>query len=136
MALLRAKEIADFTDGAPEGVDGPDGAGSQKGLQLCERKTVMIIGNFTYNEARNTYTGELATLSVAARKVVFQPNEAKTDKAPSYRVIGPSETALWHYSRNAGCGRGIPLHPHKLAGIAGHDDAAREITRGDLFAAG
>ena len=23
LALLRAKEIADFTDGAPEGVDGP-----------------------------------------------------------------------------------------------------------------
>ena len=36
LALLRAKEIADFTDGAPEGVDGPDGAGSQEGLQLCE----------------------------------------------------------------------------------------------------
>ena len=36
LALLRAEEIADFTDGAPEGVDGPDGAGSQKGLQLCE----------------------------------------------------------------------------------------------------
>jgi hypothetical protein len=36
LALLRAKEIADFTDGAPEGVDGPDRAGSQKGLQLCE----------------------------------------------------------------------------------------------------
>lgn len=47
----------------------------------------MIIGNFTYNEARDTYTGELATLTVAARKVVFQPNEAKTDKAPSYRVV-------------------------------------------------
>jgi hypothetical protein len=27
LALLRAEEIADFTDGAPEGVDGPDGAG-------------------------------------------------------------------------------------------------------------
>ena len=36
LALLRAKEIADFTDGAPEGVDGPDRAGSQKGLQLYE----------------------------------------------------------------------------------------------------
>ena len=36
LALLRAKEIADFTDGAPEGVDGPDRAGSQKGLQLRE----------------------------------------------------------------------------------------------------
>jgi len=36
LALLRAEEIADFTDGAPEGFDGPDGAGSQEGLQLCE----------------------------------------------------------------------------------------------------
>ena len=52
----------------------------------------MIIGNFTFNQARDTYTGELATLTVAARKVVFQPNEAKTDKAPSYRVIGPGKT--------------------------------------------
>ena len=34
--LSRAEEIADFTDGAPEGVDGPDGAGSQKCFQLCE----------------------------------------------------------------------------------------------------
>ena len=51
----------------------------------------MIIGNFTYNKAQDTYTGELATLSVAARKVVFQPNEAKADKAPHYRVIGSSK---------------------------------------------
>jgi hypothetical protein len=36
ISVLRAKEIADFTDGAPEGVDVPDGAGSQKGLQFCE----------------------------------------------------------------------------------------------------
>jgi uncharacterized protein (DUF736 family) len=52
----------------------------------------MIIGNFTYMKGPDTYVGELATLTVAARKVVFQPNEAKTDKAPSYRVIGPSKT--------------------------------------------
>jgi uncharacterized protein (DUF736 family) len=52
----------------------------------------MIIGNFTYMKGPDTYVGELATLSVAARKVVFQPNEAKTDKTPSYRVIGPSKT--------------------------------------------
>jgi uncharacterized protein (DUF736 family) len=48
----------------------------------------MIIGNFTYDQAHDTYMGNLATLSVAVRKVVFQPNEAKTDKAPDYRVLG------------------------------------------------
>ena len=52
----------------------------------------MIIGNLTYDRARDTYTGELATLTVAARKVVFQPSEARGDKAPSYRVVGPSKT--------------------------------------------
>ena len=51
----------------------------------------MMIGNFTCNEARDTYTGELSTLTVA-RKVVFRPIEAKTDKAPNYRVIGLSKT--------------------------------------------
>jgi uncharacterized protein (DUF736 family) len=52
----------------------------------------MIIGNFTYDKARDAYMGELAILSVAARKVVFQASEPKADKAPSYRVIGLSKT--------------------------------------------
>src|SRR5271154_2415705 len=52
----------------------------------------MIIGNFKHDKAQDTYTGELATLTVAARKVVFQPSEARGDKAPSYRVVGPSKT--------------------------------------------
>jgi uncharacterized protein (DUF736 family) len=51
----------------------------------------MIIGNFKHDEALGTYTGELATLTVAARKVVFQPSEARGDKAPSHRVIGQSK---------------------------------------------
>jgi uncharacterized protein (DUF736 family) len=52
----------------------------------------MIIGNFTYSKAQDSYTGELSTLTAGARKLVFQPGEAKTDKAPDYRVIGPSKT--------------------------------------------
>ena len=52
----------------------------------------MIIGNFTYSKAQDTYTGEFATLTVAARKVVFQPSEARGDKAPSHRVVSPGKT--------------------------------------------
>ena len=52
----------------------------------------MIIGNFKHDKAQDTYTGELATLTVAARKVVFQPNDARGDKAPSHRVVAPSKT--------------------------------------------
>lgn len=44
----------------------------------------MIIGNFT--KARDTYTGELTTLTGGALKVVFQPSEARSDKAPDYRI--------------------------------------------------
>jgi len=54
----------------------------------------MIIGNFTYNPAQDSYTGELSTLTVAARALVFQPNEAKGDKArrePNYRVVSPAK---------------------------------------------
>jgi uncharacterized protein (DUF736 family) len=48
----------------------------------------MIIGNFTYDQAEDTYTGDLSTLSVAVRKVVFRPNDSKTANGPDYRVIG------------------------------------------------
>ena len=51
----------------------------------------MIIGNFTCNEAQDTYTGELSTFSVGARKVVFRPVEAKTDRSPSHRIFSPSK---------------------------------------------
>ncbi len=51
----------------------------------------MIIGNFTYTKAQDTYTGEIATLSGSTRKVAFKPSETKADKAPHYRVIGSSK---------------------------------------------
>jgi uncharacterized protein (DUF736 family) len=53
----------------------------------------MIIGNFSYDPARDTYTGELATLTVPTRTLVFQPNEAKGDKGrrqPNYRILSPA----------------------------------------------
>jgi hypothetical protein len=68
----------------------------------------MIIGNFTCNEARDTYTGELSTLTVAARKVVFQPIEAKGEKAPSHRIVSPSKAgdvefgAAWKKAQRGG----------------------------------
>jgi uncharacterized protein (DUF736 family) len=52
-----------------------------------------LNGHFAQLRGHWAYTGELATLSAAARKVVFRPIDAKTDKAPCYRVIGTSDTA-------------------------------------------
>jgi uncharacterized protein (DUF736 family) len=46
---------------------------------------------FHLQQAQDTYTGGLGTLSIA-RKVVFRPSEATSDKAPSYRVVSLSKT--------------------------------------------
>ena len=59
----------------------------------------MIIGNFNYNKAQDTYTGEIATLSGATRKVVFKPSEATGDKVPQYRVLGPARPAISSLAR-------------------------------------
>lgn len=47
----------------------------------------MIIGNFTYNQTKDTYTGEIKTLTLHRSKVIFRPTEGKTDKGPSYRIV-------------------------------------------------
>ena len=57
----------------------------------------MIIGNFTYNQTKDTYEGEIKTLTLHRSKVIFRPTEGKTDKGPSYRIVlegvpGPSNS--------------------------------------------
>ena len=47
----------------------------------------MIIGNFTYDKAKDTYTGEIRTLTLHRSKVLFRPAQGKNDKGPDYRVI-------------------------------------------------
>ncbi len=47
----------------------------------------MIIGNFTHNKAKDTYEGDIQTLTLLRGKVAFRPTEAKNDKGPNYRVV-------------------------------------------------
>lgn len=47
----------------------------------------MIIGNFTHNPAKDTFTGEIKTLTLHRTKVTFSPNAGKTGKGPDYRVL-------------------------------------------------
>lgn len=47
----------------------------------------MIIGNFTYNPSKDSYVGEIKTLTLLRSKVAFRPTESKSEKAPHYRVI-------------------------------------------------
>jgi hypothetical protein len=52
----------------------------------------MIIGNFKYDEDQDTSRANSRLSRLAARRVVFQPSEAKADKAPSYRGFSPSKS--------------------------------------------
>lgn len=46
----------------------------------------MIIGNFTYDKTKDTYEGEIKTLTLLRGKVAFRPTEGKNGKGPNYRV--------------------------------------------------
>jgi uncharacterized protein (DUF736 family) len=46
----------------------------------------MIIGNFTYNQPKDSYSGDIKTLTLLRSKVVFRPAEPKSDKGHDYRV--------------------------------------------------
>jgi uncharacterized protein (DUF736 family) len=46
----------------------------------------MIIGNFTYNKAKDIYAGEIKTLTLSRSNVEFRPAESKNGKGPDYRV--------------------------------------------------
>ena len=47
----------------------------------------MIIGNFTYDKAKDTYTGEIKTLTLHCSKVLFRPAQGKNGRGPAYRVL-------------------------------------------------
>jgi uncharacterized protein (DUF736 family) len=52
----------------------------------------MIIGNFTLDKKKNTYTGDIVTLSFEKRGVAFVPTDGKNgEKEPDYRVTAPTE---------------------------------------------
>jgi uncharacterized protein (DUF736 family) len=53
----------------------------------------MIIGNFSYKQAEDTYTGEIKTLTLLRGMVQFRPTEAKNGKGPDYRVVVHGETS-------------------------------------------
>jgi uncharacterized protein (DUF736 family) len=69
---------------------------------------MSIIGNFTFDKKKNTYTGDIVTLSFEKRGVTFIPTEKNGDKEPDYRVTvateaGPVELgAAWKRTSEKG----------------------------------
>ncbi len=68
----------------------------------------MIIGNFTYNKAKDSFSGEIKTLTLQRSKVTIRPVEGRNGKGPHYRVIlegapGAVELgAAWNRTSEAG----------------------------------
>ena len=68
----------------------------------------MIIGNFTYSKSKDTYAGEIKTLTLLRGKVHLRPAESKTEKGPDYRVTVEAEEgsvelgAAWKRTSEAG----------------------------------
>jgi uncharacterized protein (DUF736 family) len=77
-------------------------------LTLKRRYDMAIIGNFTFDKKKNTYTGDIVTLSFEKRGVMFIPTEKSGDKEPDYRVTvgteaGPVELgAAWKRTSERG----------------------------------
>jgi uncharacterized protein (DUF736 family) len=104
-----------------------------------ERNTITIIGAFAYNKAKDTYSGELRTLTQHRPKVALRPTEGKTGKGRDDRVVldgapgGVELGAAW--KRTSGAGREFlsitlddPAPPHPLsAALMPAEDGAGAI---------
>jgi uncharacterized protein (DUF736 family) len=47
----------------------------------------MIIGNFTYDRDRDTYVGEIRTLTLQRGNVQFRSVKKNGEKEPDYRIV-------------------------------------------------
>jgi uncharacterized protein (DUF736 family) len=67
----------------------------------------MIIGNFSYDPAVDTYRGDFCTLAFRQAHMIIHPNAKSGDKEPDYRVIlhapkGPEIGAGWKRTSEGG----------------------------------
>jgi uncharacterized protein (DUF736 family) len=54
----------------------------------------MIIGNFTYDQARDAYTGEIKTLTLQRSNVQFRNVAKANPQAPDYRIVEESTAGV------------------------------------------
>ncbi len=47
----------------------------------------MIIGNFLYDPEKDTYSGDITTLTLQRDKVSVRPNKKSGEREPDYRIM-------------------------------------------------
>jgi uncharacterized protein (DUF736 family) len=56
-------------------------------LQPMTKGYPMIIGNFSYNPDRDTYSGDITTLTLQRSNVLIRPTVKESDREPDYRIV-------------------------------------------------
>jgi uncharacterized protein (DUF736 family) len=54
----------------------------------------MIIGNFTYDQTRDSYAGEIKTLTLQRSNVQFRSVKKTNPQEPDYRIVEDSESGM------------------------------------------
>jgi uncharacterized protein (DUF736 family) len=54
----------------------------------------MIVVNFPYDPDHDTYSGEIATLTLQRGNVMFRPTGKAGDREPDYRIVQERDGAL------------------------------------------
>jgi uncharacterized protein (DUF736 family) len=68
----------------------------------------MIIGNFTYDQSRDIYAGEIKTLTLQRANVQFRSKTKGNTNEPDYRIVEETATgivelgAAWKKTSKAG----------------------------------
>src|ERR1700722_14802421 len=75
-----------------------------------QRKDItMIIGNFSYDADRNTYSGEITTLTLQRSNVQIRPTDKTGEREPDYRIVQERDGATVEFGaawkRSSGAGR-------------------------------
>jgi uncharacterized protein (DUF736 family) len=69
----------------------------------------MIIGNFSYDAQRDTYSGEITTLTVQRSQVEVRPAKKAGEKEPDYRIVQERDGVIVEFGaawkRSSGKGR-------------------------------
>ena len=104
LGTTAASIFADFTDGAPECVDGPDRAGSQKGLELCESHLDWIevgaIGRKEQEPGALGANGLLGRGALMSRQIVQDDDVAGLEGRDELRLDIGFEDAPVHRGVN------------------------------------
>jgi uncharacterized protein (DUF736 family) len=60
-------------------------------VNLCpnpnKKGTPMIIGNFLYDPEKDTYSGDITTLTLQRDNVSLRPNKKSGEREPDYRIV-------------------------------------------------